>query len=105
MARALLWMVEWACGQASVLWGKHMYTEKESVRAVIYTPAVRIIGDVHILSGSRLTDALNSKAKDFLAVTDAQLMKLQEDEALHKASYVAVNRDEIICIFPLEEAE
>jgi hypothetical protein len=81
-----------------------MYTNKDQVRVMIVTEMYRIEGDLHILSGSRLTDALNSKSKDFLAMTNAQLFSLADDSLVHEPEYIAVNRDSISCIFPLEEA-
>lgn len=80
-----------------------MYTEKDTVRAMIYGSAFRIRGEVHILSGSRLTDALNSKAKDFIAVTEAELLDLHEDRVIEEVEFIAVNREAVMCIYPLEE--
>jgi hypothetical protein len=80
-----------------------MYTNKDTVRVMIVTDIYRIEGLLHILSGSRLTDALNSKAKDFLAVTDAKIFALEDDHLVYSPEYIAVNRDSISCIFPLEE--
>jgi hypothetical protein len=82
-----------------------MYTNKERARVVIFTAeAYRVEGDLHILVGSRLTDALNSKSKDFFAVTDARILALESDRVLYEASYVAVNRESISCILPLEDS-
>jgi Na+-transporting NADH:ubiquinone oxidoreductase subunit NqrA len=80
-----------------------VYTQKDTVQAMIYGNVFRIRGEVHILSGSRLTDALNSKAKDFIAVTDAQILGLHEDRVIEEVAFVAVNRDAIMAIYPLEE--
>lgn len=79
-----------------------MYTNKDKVRVLIATDKYRIEGDMHILSGSRLTDALNSKAKDFLAITDAKVFDLDGDAPLYEPEYIAVNRESISAIFPLE---
>ncbi len=48
------------------------YTRRERVRVVIYTLSCRIIGDLHIIPQSRLTDMLNVKAKDFFPLTDVK---------------------------------
>jgi Na+-transporting NADH:ubiquinone oxidoreductase subunit NqrA len=80
-----------------------VYTQKDTVQAMIYGNVFRIRGEVHILSGSRLTDALNSKAKDFIAVTDAQIRGLHEVRVIEEVAFVAVNRDAIMAIYPLEE--
>ena len=81
-----------------------MYTNKDQVKVMIVTDIYRIEGLLHILTGSRLTDALNSKSKDFLAVTDAKIYALADDMLVYSPDYIAVNLDSISCIFPLEEA-
>ncbi len=80
-----------------------VYTNKEQVRVMIATSVYRIEGEMHVLSGSRLTDALNSKAKDFFAVTDAHVFSLHGEDLLWKAEYVAVNREAIAMVVPLEK--
>ena len=82
-----------------------MYTNKDQVQVMIVTDMFRIQGSLHVLSGSRLTDALNSKSKDFLAVTEAKIFSLADDSLVYEPGYIAVNRDSISCIFPLEAAE
>lgn len=79
-----------------------MYTSKDKVRVVVITNHYRLEGDMHVLSGSRLTDSLNSKAKDFLAVTDASIYRVGDDTLLYSAAYLALNREAIDVIFPLE---
>lgn len=79
-----------------------MYTSKDKVRCVIVVANWRIEGDVHVLAGSRLTDALNSKAKDFIAVTDAVVFDAGTGRELFRPPYVAVNRENMAVIFPVE---
>jgi hypothetical protein len=80
-----------------------VYGAKDRVRVmIIITAGFRIEGEVHILSGSRLTDALNAKAKDFFALTDARVFRAVDDTLLYAPSYIAVNRESIACIFPLD---
>ncbi len=78
-----------------------VYTNKDRVRVAIATQMYRIEGEMYVLSGSRLTDALNSKAKDFFALTDAKVYSLTTDQLLYEPSYLAVNRDSIAMVFPL----
>lgn len=79
-----------------------MYASKDRVRVVVVTGSYRVEGDIHILAGSRLTDALNSKAKDFFALTGASVYRLSDDKLVYEPSYLAVNREAIDCIFPIE---
>lgn len=61
----------------------------------------RIEGDVHVLAGSRLTDSMNSKAKDFIAVTNAVIYDATTGRKLFDPEYVAVNRESIVAVFPV----
>jgi len=79
-----------------------MYTTKETIRVMIILRDYRIEGDMHLVSGSRLTDIVNLKTKDFFPITNAKIFSLL-GEALYSLNYVAVNRDAIAAIFPLEE--
>ncbi|MDZ4654301.1 MAG: hypothetical protein U1F44_00225 [Coriobacteriia bacterium] len=79
-----------------------MYTNKDTVRVMIITKDHRIEGDMYILEGSRLTDALNSKGKDFYAITDAKIWRVADETLLASPSYVAVAREAIAAIFPIE---
>jgi ABC-type Fe2+-enterobactin transport system substrate-binding protein len=80
-----------------------VYTSKDRVRVVIVVLGWRVAGDIHVLVGSRLTDALNSKTHDFFAITNAKIMAMESDEVLYDVPYMAVNRASISCIFPLDE--
>ncbi len=76
------------------------YTDKDRVRIVILTATYRIEGEIYVLAGARLTDALNSKAKDFLAVTDARVYRVDTGELACESSYLAINREAITVILP-----
>jgi len=62
----------------------------------------RIEANVHVLAGSRLTDALNSRSKDYMALTDPVVFDAVTGEELYRPPYVAVNRNAILAVFPLE---
>jgi hypothetical protein len=78
-----------------------VYTDKDQVRVCAATPVYRIEGEMYVLSGSRLTDALNSKAKDFLALTEVKVFDIHSGELLYEPEYLAVSRESLIAIFPL----
>ena len=82
-----------------------MYTQKDRVRVVIISAEYRVEGDFHLLAGSRLTDSLNSKSKDFFAVTDAKVYLPGGDSPLYSPSYIAVNRSSIAAILPIDEVD
>jgi len=81
-----------------------VYTQKDRLRVVMLARGMQIEGDLHVLAGSRLTDALNSKGKDFFPVTDAKISKIGEEELLYSLKYIAVNRDSIDCIMEIDES-
>lgn len=78
------------------------YAAKEQIRVVVYTQSCRLEGDIYIYPGSRLTDMLNVKAKDFLAMTNVIIRDLKEDSILQRANFVAVSRDSIVAVAPVE---
>jgi len=81
-----------------------LYSHKDRLHVVILTRGMQIEGDLHVLAGSRLTDALNSKGKDFFPVTDARICQIGSEETLYSVQYIAVNRDSIDCIMEVETA-
>ncbi len=80
-----------------------MYTQKTKMRVVICTSLYRVEGDMYLVPGSRLTDIVNVKTKDFFPITDAKILSPTEDKVLYTLDFVAINREEIIMIFPLEQ--
>ena len=78
------------------------YTNKDQIRVVLVVDQWRIEGFMHVLSQSRLTDALNSKSKDFLAVTEAKVYDVMSNKLLFQAEWLDVNRLSISVIFPAQ---
>lgn len=79
-----------------------MYTNKDRIAVVMIVNAWRIEGQMHVLAGSRLTDALNSKSKDFVAVTEAKVFDAVSNKLLMSPPYVAVNREAIAVVYNAE---
>jgi hypothetical protein len=79
-----------------------MYSQKDRLHVLILARGLEVQGDLHVLAGSRLTDALNSKGKDFFPVTDATISVIGAEEPLHRLKYIAVNRDSIDCIMEID---
>lgn len=80
-----------------------MYASKDKVRCVVVAEGWHIEGDLHVLAGSRLTDNLNSRSKDFIAMTNAVVSDAKSGLELYRPSYLAVHRNSIAVIFPLAE--
>jgi hypothetical protein len=80
-----------------------VHASKDKVRVMMVTNGFRIEGDVHILAGGRITDSLNSKSKDFFALTDAKVYQLGSSKTMYEPTYLAINREAIACLFPIDE--
>jgi len=63
-----------------------------------------IHGCIHIRLDDRLKDKLNTKDEPFIAVTDAIILDAQGAE-IYKADFMAVNRAQIVYLFPVNEEE
>jgi hypothetical protein len=79
-----------------------METKKDKVQVVVYVDDWRVEGDLHVLSESRLTDALNARMKDFLAITDATIYDARSGETLVKTKFLDVNRTSISIIYTID---
>ncbi len=78
-------------------------TKKDTVRVMIITKDHRIEGEMHILEGARLSDSLNSKNKDFYAITNASIYRVEDERLVASPQFIAVSREGITAIFPIEE--
>jgi hypothetical protein len=74
---------------------------KDVILSHIQTHRHHIRGYVHVRKGERLSDEINS-ANLFLAVTNAEIFN-PEGEILYTSSFLAVNREHIIWLMPIEE--
>jgi hypothetical protein len=78
-------------------------TNKDKIKVVVYVDDWRVEGDLHILSDSRLTDALNARMKDFLAITDATIFDAKTGEELvSKTKFLDINRTSISIIYTID---
>lgn len=78
------------------------YIKKEKLRVVVYTEQYRIIGNIYYVPGTRLTDTLNVKVKDFIPLTEVVVMDSKENAVLVEVPYLAVYRDSILFVHPFE---
>jgi hypothetical protein len=73
---------------------------EERTRVTIFTGAYRIKGYIDLLPGSRVTDYMTG-AKDFIAVTDAEVWELEVGgRQLMAAPFLNVSRAHIQVIAP-----
>lgn len=76
-----------------------MHTNKDKIQSVLLVDTWRVEGWMHVLAESRLTDALNSKSRDFLAITDAAVYDAASGKLLFETAFLAVNRMSISIIY------
>jgi hypothetical protein len=74
---------------------------KDVIRSHIQTRKQTIVGYVHVRKGDRLSDEINQPSI-FLAVTEAEIYDLS-GELLHTSDFLAVNREQIVWLMPIEE--
>lgn len=75
-----------------------MHTNKDRVAVVAIVDGWRVEGLMHVLSDTRLTDSLNSRSKDFLALTDAKVYDVGTGELCMETPYLALNRTSICMV-------
>ena len=74
---------------------------KDVIRSEIQMVTCVIRGNVHVRKGDRLSDEINLPNL-FLPVTGAEIFNL-EGEKLVSCNFMAVNREHIVWLLPLEE--
>jgi hypothetical protein len=74
---------------------------KEVIRSDIQTETHHIRGNVHVRKGDRLSDEIN-QPNLFLPVTGAEIYN-QEGVRLYTSDFLAVNREHIIWLMPVED--
>ncbi|MDD3719014.1 MAG: hypothetical protein PHP28_10185 [Actinomycetota bacterium] len=80
-----------------------MHAKKEKIRVEIYTTAHRILADLHIFAGARLTDIMQSReTASFFALTDVEVYDLASGQELFRTDFIDVNRSHIVMLRPLE---
>ena len=74
--------------------------QKITTRVVIFTRDFKIIGDIGLMPGVRLTDYM-VETKLFIAVTDAEVTSIGGDGSIIATGFLDVNRDTIQFVQPL----
>jgi hypothetical protein len=77
-----------------------MAAEETRTKVTIFTGSYRIKGYIDLLPGSRVTDYMTG-AKEFIAVTDAEVWELEVGgRQLMAAPFINVSREHIQVIAP-----
>lgn len=75
---------------------------KVPVQALVQTSIQLIRGAVHIRQNERFKDELE-RDELFLAITEASILAPDGQTVLHQSPFLAVRRDQIVWVIPLEE--
>ena len=75
-----------------------MATQETRTKVVILTGTYRIKGYIDLVPGARVTDYM-VEAKDFIAVTDAEVWEL-EGRQVFAAPFINVSREHIEVVAP-----
>jgi hypothetical protein len=82
--------------------------EHKDERVVLETARYRISGLLRLPRDgyrSRLTDFLNAGERDFIALTDVDLMPLNGDQLAEHREFIAVARSQIVLAAPVDPEE
>ncbi len=80
-----------------------MHAKKEKIRVEVHTILHRIEADLHIFSGARLTDIMQSReTQSFFALTDVVVYSVESGKELFTADFIDISRNHIVMVRPLE---
>ena len=75
-------------------------TDESKTKVTILTSTYRVRGYIDLLPGSRVTDFM-SEARDFIAVTNAEVWELQVGgRQVAAAPFINVSREHVEIIYP-----
>lgn len=82
-----------------------LHVDKDKLRVIIFTHHFKIIGEVFITKGGRLTDFLNRKLgggdlDSFIPVVNVECFALSDSQLLYISDFVNVNKNQIHVITP-----
>lgn len=76
---------------------------KRPVPVLVQACGQTFIGTAHVMAGNRLMDDLNGLGNPFLALTDVRVYDQAVQTLLYTTSFLALNKEHIIAIAPLED--
>lgn len=80
-----------------------MQSAKEKLRVEIYTHNQRILADIFIFPGARLTDIMTAReAQSFIALTNVEAYDLVNGKELFRTDFANINKNHIVLIHPVE---
>ena len=78
--------------------------KEQSTRVVIMTNSYRIVGDINLIPGGRLTDYMDT-SHDFLAVTNANVTTFEGCKDILDTKFLNIRVDAIEIILPVNDVK
>ncbi len=79
-----------------------MKVERDLVKVVIITENYKLIGNIHVVPGGRVTDFLAARvAGNFIPVTDVKVYSAKDDKPIFETEFLTINANFIILLYPL----
>jgi hypothetical protein len=80
-----------------------MHAAKERLRVEIFTGNQRILADIFIFPGARLTDIMTAReAQSFIALTNVESYDAATGKELFRTDFANINKNHIVLIHPVE---
>lgn len=81
-----------------------MRADRDQIKVVIIAEHYKLIGNIHIVPGGRITDFLASRVSgNFIPVTDAKVYTDKEEKLILETKFLTVNASYIVMLYPLVE--
>lgn len=68
---------------------------KERREVVIFTRNHKVEGEMYLLMDSRISDELNTRAREFIPVTNAKIYTINGDSLLYTTDFITINKQSI----------
>ena len=81
-----------------------MKADRDLVKVAILTDHYKLVGNIHIVPGGRVTDFLASRvAGNFIPVTDVKVYSEKDEKLVLETKFLTVNSRYIIMLYPITE--
>jgi hypothetical protein len=74
------------------------HLKKERLEVIVRTNNEKIEGEIQILPGTRLLDALNREDESYIALGEAKVYSITTEKLLFQSNFLALNKDQIVMI-------
>ncbi len=81
-----------------------MKADRDLVKVAIVTDHYKLIGNIHVVPGGRVTDFLASRVSgNFIPVTDVKVYSEKDEKLMLETKFLTVNARYIIMLYPISE--